>query len=311
VDLDASFGPHRRALVAHCYRITGSLADAEDAVQDAFVRAWRALPTYEGRGSMHGWLRAIATRTSLDLLERRRPRALPTTLAPAGDPTAPLPPPSAEPLYLDALADDFLADDAPGPEARITGRESVRLAFVAALQVLPPKQRGVLLLKDVVGLSAEETAEVLETTVAAVNSALQRARATLQEQRIPTYDDAPDPALLDRYVRAFESRDPDALVALLADDVAFAMPPLPLWLSGAADVRRFLDVLFAIPEMREQRFVPTRANDAPAFAIFGRDPTTGAWTPRAVHVLHVRDGRVAEIHAFLGPHRGFSIAAPT
>lgn len=289
---------HRKELIAHCYRILGSLSDAEDAVQDAMVRAWKALPAFEGRSSVRRWLYAIATRTALDVAERRRARTLPLWAGPAGSPTGPLPPPSSDVPWLEPIPDDLIADDAPGPEALLSSRESVALAFLTALQQLPARQRAALILRDVVGMSAQETAEVLETSVPAANSALQRARDTLASQ--PHAADAvADPALLARFVAAFEQQDADALIAVLKDDAALSMPPTPLWVRGSADIRAFLaGSLFPSP-MGIQKLVATRANGGPAFAVYAKGKD-GAFVAAALDVVVVREGRVAEIHAFLG-----------
>jgi len=288
---------HRRELLAHCYRILGSVHDAEDALQEALVRAWRALPAFEGRSTTRRWLYTIATRTSIDVASRRR--TLPLYAVAPADPNAPPPPPGETP-WLEPIADELLADDAPGPEAQISTRESVAFAFLTVLQTLPPRQRAALILRDVVGYSANETAEILELSVAATNSALQRARETIAAQKTVPADPRPDPGVLARFVTACETRDVDALVALLTRDAAFSMPPLPLWLQGVDAIRTFVrGTLFAMPGMREQRFVPAAANGLPAFVIYARDEQ-GVERPTALDVLVVRDGRIAEIHAFVG-----------
>ncbi len=310
-DFRARIEPHRRELLAHCYRVTGSLADADDALQEALVRAWKGLASFEGRSSFRRWLYTIATRTSLDLVDKRKARSLPLWTTEPGDPVAPPPPPLAEPLWLEPIPDDLLVDDAPGPEAVIDARESVRLAFLAALQTLPPRQRGALILKDVAGYSAEETAAALEMTVPAVNSALQRARETLASapsagargpgQRATTTAREASDVVVDRFVRAFESHDAGALAALLRADAAFSMPPMPLWIRGRDAVRAFADGLFRSPLMADVRCVPTRANGAPAFATYAR-AGDGAYHPAGLTVLTLADdGLAAALHAFVGP----------
>ena len=292
--------PHRRELLAHCYRILGALHDAEDALQDALVRAWRGLAAFEGRSTLRRWLYTIATRTSLDLAERRRARTLPLYELPPGDASSGLPPPPAEGGgWIEPIPDDLIADAAPGPEARVSARESVAFAFLAVMQTLPPRQRAAFVLRDVAGYSATETAEILELSVAATNSALQRAREALAARPAIAPDAAVDPELLARFVAACEHRDADALIALLARDVSFSMPPLPLWLSGIEQCGAFVrDVLFTVPTMRDQRLAPARANRLPALVAHARD-ASGTFVPAALDVLVVRDGRIAELHAFL------------
>ena len=291
--------PHRRELLAHCYRILGALHDAEDALQDALVRAWRGLAAFEGRSTLRRWLYTIATRTSLDLAERRRARTLPLYELAPGDAKAGPPPPAEGGGWIEPIPDELIADDTPGPEARVSARESVAFAFLAVMQTLPPRQRAAFVLRDVAGYSATETAEILELSVAATNSALQRAREALAVRPATPPDVAVDPELLARFVAACERRDADALIALLAPDAAFSMPPLPLWLHGIAQCGAFIrDVLFTVPTMRDQRLVPARANRLPALVAYARD-ASGTFVPAALDVLVVRDGRIAELHAFL------------
>ncbi len=228
--------PYRAELLAHCYRILGSLEDAEDGLQETFLRAWRRLETYEGRSSLRAWLYKVATNVCFDLLDARRgSRRLPTSLLPPGDPNRALPPASPETLWVGPFPDAWI-DQAPDvyPEARIELRESITLAFIAALQTLPGRQRAVLLLRDVMGWNAAETAQTLDMSTTAVNSALQRARDTLKHSTKrsdrPSLAALQEPlsSLLGRYVAAWEAADSAALVATLREDVRLTMPPIPV-----------------------------------------------------------------------------------
>jgi RNA polymerase sigma-70 factor (ECF subfamily) len=304
--------PFRRALFAHCYRMLGSAADAEDALQEALVRAWKGLPGFEGRSSLRSWLYRIATNTSLDVVERRPRRMLPQDRRPAlsgPDGFAPV----LDPVWVEPCPDDRLDLDEPAlgrPDARYAARESVTLAFLAALQVLPPLQRAVLLLNDVVGWSAAETAEHLATTAAAVNSALQRARATLEarfprgmpEASVTGTDDAATRELLGRYVRAWEAADLGALTGLLREDAVLTMPPMEAWFAGREAIRSFLagKILAGDGPTERFRFRAGSANGGPAFAVYARGED-GAFHPFGVQLLTLRDGLVAEIVSWLDP----------
>ena len=293
--------PHRRELLAHCYRILGAVHDAEDALQDALVRAWRGLASFEGRSTLRRWLYTIATRASLDIAEKRRARSLPLLEVAPTDVVTEFPAPATEGAWIEPIPSDVIPDDAPGPEARVSARESVAFAFLAVMQTLPPRQRAALVLRDVAGYSAIETAEILELSVAAANSALQRARDALASRPAIQPDSTIDPGLLERFITACETRDADALVALLVPDAAFSMPPFPLWVRGTDAIRAFArDVLFTVPTMRDQRLaiVPGGANGLPAVAAYARD-ATGAFAPVALDVLVIRGGKIAELHAFL------------
>jgi RNA polymerase sigma-70 factor (ECF subfamily) len=307
-------GPHRRHLQLHCYRMLGSLQDAEDAVQETFLRAWRRLETFEGRSSFRTWLYRIATNACLDALDRRPPRLLPDEYGPPGDPRRAPAPPVTEGVWLDPYPDallELLEDAEPGPEAVYDVRESVRLAFVAALQHLPPRQRAVLLLRDVLGWSAAEVAGLLEVSVVSVNSSLQRARATLSK-RAPTRDPTPaavERSLLDRYVRAWNEADVDALVALLKEDATLTMPPVPSWFRGRAAIAAFLSTTPFGEEWRGRlRVVPTGANGQPACAVYER-AEDGVDRPFAVMVLTLDGGSIAAITGFT-ERRLFPLFAP-
>lgn len=306
---EALVAPHRRAVLAHCYRMTASAADADDAAQETVIRAWKHLAGYEGRASLRGWLHAIATRVCLDLLAQRAGRRLPSfddagPSAPDGPPGAPV----FDPVWVEPMADarwcDGPMDVAEGPEARCSRRESVGLAFVAALQALPANQRAALLLQEVAGWQAAEIAEALDLSVAAVNSALQRARAALDARaprwnRKPPVPAAAEADALARYLRAWEAGDPGALAAVLREDAALAMPPVPSWYAGReAVVRFFRDVV--LPMVGAVRMARVGdVNGAPALACYKRD-AAGAWRADSLHVLAVEEGAVARVVAFLG-----------
>jgi RNA polymerase sigma-70 factor, ECF subfamily len=268
--------PYRRQLQVHCYRMLGSLHEAEDLVQETFLRAWRARERFEGRTSLRNWLYRIATNACLNALESgaKARRHMPHLYGPpaTGLPTAK---PVTEIAWLEPYPDSALpdvADEAPGPEARYEMRESIQLAFVAAIQQLPPRQRAVLLLRDVLGWSANEAAELLESSVASVNSALQRARASIetraQRSEFAEWDtaDASQRDLLARYVTAWEASDIDSLVTLLREDAVLSMPPLEEWYRGRDAIRMFLK--WGMREGRRFRLVATRANGQPAFGSY-------------------------------------------
>ncbi len=303
--------PHRAELQVHCYRMLGSLQDAEDALQETLLSAWLGLDGFEGRSSVRTWLYRIATNRCLNLLRSsaRRPVA-----------AAPLPVPPPEPTrlgevlwlqpYPDAL--EALPDQAPGPEARYESREAISLAFVTAVQLLAPNQRAVLLLRDVLGYRASETAELLGLTEDAVTSALKRARATMEAARSP--DSPPPPpaggleerAVLDRFVAAFTEHDVDALVALLTDDAWVRMPPLPFEYRGTAAVHRFFTAIDS-HWRRIDRMEPVRANGQPAWGEYVRDPVTGSLHITGVVVAGLAGDRICEITHFettLAPYFG-------
>ncbi|XVQ16086.1 sigma-70 family RNA polymerase sigma factor [Spirillospora sp. CA-255316] len=291
-------GPFRDELRAHCYRMLGSVHDAEDAVQDTLDRAWRGLARYRHRGSIRPWLYKIATNRALTLIERRGRRELPTDLSPAGAPLA-------EAAWIEPYPDRMMDRTAePGPEARVLARESVELAFVAALQHLSAPQRAALLLCDVLGYASREAAELLETTTAAVNSALQRARKTLagllpetsQQRTLDALGEAAQRELGRRYAAAWEAGDVDAIVAMLAEDAKYSMPPLAAWYEGHAGIRRFL----VEGPMRERwRFLPARANGQLAFGTYRWDGDRGAYVPAGLDLLVLRGARITEVVSFL------------
>lgn len=301
---------HRGELLAHCYRMLGSLHDAEEAVQDTLVKAWRKREDLESRAALRSWLYRIATNTCLDLLKRRRRRILPPEYGPgATDPSQPSRP-VREPIWLEPFPDALLPAAPADPEAAYMARQSVTLAFVAAIQHLPARQRAALLLRDVLGWSAAQTAEILDSSVASANSALQRARATLKTRLPETQDVAlasterladTDRALLERYVRAWEEADLSAFVALLKEDVIVSMPPDVLWFRGRRTVEAFFGARVFTAGAAGQRMVPVAANGQPAFLLYRRSSETGELVARVLMVLRLAGSEVAEITAFSDP----------
>jgi RNA polymerase sigma-70 factor (ECF subfamily) len=296
---------HRAELQVHAYRMLGSLEDAQDAVQDALLRAWRSRTTYDGRSTFRAWLYRITTNACLRILERRPRRLVPYDAGPPATLGA-RPQPPADLPWLQPYPDRLL-DEGPEPEDVVVARETIELAFLAAIQHLPPRQRAVLILRDVLDWPADDTAAVLEMSVAAANSALQRARATMQE-RLPARrldwataagaEDA-ERSLLQRYVEAFERHDASRLVALLREDVRLAMPPHPTWYEGREAVVAFCagSPLFAGGD--SVRLVPTRANRQPAFGIYRGEGADVR--PFAINVVQIESGLVADTHFFLYP----------
>ncbi|WP_238006817.1 sigma-70 family RNA polymerase sigma factor [Dactylosporangium sp. AC04546] len=302
--MTAELEAHRAELTGYCYRMLGSAFDAEDAVQEAFIRAWRGAEQFEGRSSVRSWLYRIATNVCLTMLTSAQRRVRPMDLGPAGSGTATNPgEPRPDEIWVGPAPDDRVLPERADPADVVAGRESVRLAFVAALQHLPARQRAVLILREVLAWSAQEVADLLDTSVASVNSALQRARATLAAADV-TADvhrplDDEQRALLGRYVRAFEAYDLEALTALLHEDATLSMPPLPLWLRGPADIRAWMSGTGA--GCAGSRLVPAVANGMPAF---GQYRTTGPW---ALIVLELSGGRIAGVNNFLDTARLFPL----
>jgi RNA polymerase sigma-70 factor, ECF subfamily len=302
--------PHRPGLHAHCYRMLGSLHDAEDALQDALLRAWRGLGGFAGRSSFRHWLYRIATNACLDVLARRSKRVLPVDYGPpadadAGDPGEPL----TEPIWLEPYPDEQLRleEGYAAPAARYERRETLELAFVAALQHLPPRQRAALVLREVLGFSAREVADMLGTTVASVNSALQRARKAV-EDRLPeqsqlatlrSLGDEQARELIERFVDAFEGGDIEAILELLAHDARFEMPPYPAWYRGRETIADSWLMPGAPPT--GLRYLPTRANGQLALGAYALDPRRRRYLPIALDVLTLRDRRIAAVTAFRMP----------
>ncbi|HEV8354968.1 MAG TPA: sigma-70 family RNA polymerase sigma factor [bacterium] len=300
-EFTATVEGHRREIQLHCYRMLGSLVDAEDLTQETLLRAWRRRETYAGRGSIRAWLYKIATHICLDELGRRPRRLLPQQLLPPADPSVPPAPPATEPVWLEPYPDHLLPDPMADPAARVDVQESVRLAFLTALQMLPPRQRAVLILRDVLGFDARETAGLLEFTVSAVNSLLHRARATMTKRYHPqeTPPDDRVQELLRRYVSAWESANVEGLIALLREDARFAMPPSPAWYSGRDAIAAFATAsVFSGPGRWRMR--RTRANAQPALAVYVAE---AGGLPRAagIQVLMFEGDRIAEATTFMDP----------
>jgi RNA polymerase sigma-70 factor (ECF subfamily) len=299
--------PYRRELQLHCYRMLGSYFEAEDLVQETFLRAWRARERFEGRTSFRNWLYRIATNACLNALASRpkSPRVLTDT---SGSPADAFPEaPATDIAWLEPYPDsmlDGIADAMPGPDARYEMRESVRLAFVAAIQQLPPRQRAVLLLRDVLGWSALETAQLLDVSVAAANSALQRARATLgrhypdEQLGEQLAVDARQRALLDRYVHAWEDADLDGFVALLRDDALLTMPPYREWYRGRQAIRGFFAWVWRTSSAGPFLLVPTAANGQRAYAQYDPSPNGQEWRAHALQVLTQQEDALAELTVF-------------
>ncbi len=295
--------PHHHSLLAHCYRFTGSYFDAEDILQEVFLRAWRKLHTFAGRSSFRTWLYSIATHACLDFLRKEERRALPSEFYPPANPDAPFAEASPDAAWLEPLPDTVISREHLSPEARYARRESVRLALMIALQTLSPQQRAVWLLREVLGFSASEAAAILETTVSSINSALYRARAVLEGRVTLEASSAPveESDFLLRYQQAWENADVDALVGLLKTEAQFVMPPSPSWYAGRAAIQRMLEKwLFAGEAAGRWRLFPTQANGQPAFVFYQRQPD-GSGRFFGVHVLTLEGNRVAQITHFLQP----------
>ena len=300
---------HRAQLHAHCYRLLGSLHDAEDAFQETLLRAWRGLSGFAGQSSVRTWLYRIATNACLDAIARRPKRVLPIDFGPPTAPRIDPGEPLVESVWVEPYPDEELGleDGYAAPEARYEQREAIELAFVAALQHLPARQRAVLILRDVLGFSAREVSESLETTVASVNSALQRARKAVDE-RLPeqsqqvtlrSLGDERIRDLVEAYVDAWARGDVDALRALLAEDAVFSMPPWASWWRGRETIAGFAKT--AVEFCAEARAVPTRANGQPAIAYYGLDAETGTYRASAIDVVTLEGALIKEITAFVTP----------
>jgi RNA polymerase sigma-70 factor, ECF subfamily len=300
--------PYRGQLHAHCYRMLGSLHDAEDAIQEVSLRAWRALDRFEGRSSLKSWLYTIATNTCLNQIEKRPKRVLPIDYGPAADPHGGPGEPVVESVWVEPYPDELIGveDGLAGPEARYEQREAIELAFVAALQLLPANQRAVLILREVLGFSAQEVADALDTTVASVNSALQRARKAVEERApersqqatLRELGDERIKELVERYVDAWEHGDVDTVMDMLADDACFAMPPLASWFSGREGIRTFLEG-WPLSGTWRWRPIPARANGQPALAFYIWDDGEQAYLPFALNVLTFRGDKISDVTAFV------------
>jgi len=309
-DVDIQLERYRTELTGYCYRMLGSAFEAEDAVQETMVRAWKAYDRFEGRSALRSWLYRIATNVCLDMLGASQRRARPMDLGPSSTADAALRPPLPETVWLGPVPDDRVLPESGDPAELAVARESVRLAFVAALQHLPAHQRAVLILREVLSWSASETAELLETTVASVNSALQRARATLTDVGVPATDtlnsmDSDQLALLARYVDAFERYDLDSLTSLLREDATLSMPPLDLWLRGPEQIRAWM--LGTGRGCRGSRLVPTAANGTPAFGQYRPSASGAGHEPWALVVIEASGGQITGINSFLDTERLFPL----
>ncbi|HWC84946.1 MAG TPA: sigma-70 family RNA polymerase sigma factor [Solirubrobacteraceae bacterium] len=304
----ALIGPRRGELHAHCYRMLGSVHDAEDALQDALLRAWRALARFEGRSSLRSWLYTIATNACLDQIGRRPKRVLPIDYAPATDPHVGPGEPVVESVWIEPYPDEILGieDGFDAPAASYERREGVELAFIAALQHLPATQRAVLILREVLGFSAKEVAESLQTTTASVNSALQRARAAVEE-RVPEQSqqatlralgDDEVRAIVDRYVDAWERTDVEAFAAMLTEDATFAMPPLASWYQGREGIAIWASKS-PLNGVWRWRVVRTTANGQPALGFYAWNDEAQTYLPFALNVLSFRGREISDVTAFI------------
>jgi RNA polymerase sigma-70 factor (ECF subfamily) len=289
-------------LLVHCYRILGSVEDAEDGLQVTLMRAWRRMDQIRDRSALRAWLYKIATNVSLDMLKTRKVRSMPHLTHSSADPQNRLPAPDAEFAWIDPLPDFYLADYSINPEQQHEVLENVSLAFLVVLQQLPGRQRAVLLLRDVLDWKAKEVASALEMTVAAVNSTLQRARANLRQYRNqpvedPNFEDELD--LLTKYVRAWETADIKGLMALIHADAKLTMPPLPVWYYGRSDIQTFFNrSVFAGRKPGDFKLVASRSNGNPAFAVFQRDES-GEHRLAALHILTIQNHQIIQLDDFL------------
>jgi RNA polymerase sigma-70 factor (ECF subfamily) len=309
-ELESGFEQHRSELTAYCYRMLGSPFEAEDAVQDTFIRAWRGFDRFEGRAALRSWLYRIATNVCLDMLNGRERRARPMDLGPAREPVESNLSTLPEVTWIEPMPDGLVIPEGDPAEVAVA-RETVRLAFVAALQHLPPRQRAVLILCEVLRWKASEVAELLDTSVASVNSALQRARATLDASNMSAADPVPQldesgRELLARYVQAFEAYDIEALTSLIHEDATQSMPPYDLWLSGRDDIFRWW--LGPGIGCRGSRVIATvAANGSPAFGQYKPSDSGSGYDPWALQVLELSGGRIVELTFFLDTERVFPL----
>lgn len=312
-EFSTSTEPYRRELQAHCYRMLGSVQDAEDLVQETLLRAWQRRATYAGRASVRAWLYKIATNLCLDALARHKRRTLPSRRQPAADLHEPIPADLNEPIWLEPLPDALLAPIETMPEHRFLARETINLAFLALLQGLPPRQRAVLLLRDVLEWQASEVADLLDLTIPAVKSLLFRARRTLADQgdgavidpaSAPASDERAMDALYQRYTTAWEMADIDGLVALLKEDATFSMPPIPAWYQGRATIGSLVaQTVFRGDAQGRWRLQPTRANGQPAFGVYrvGEENGIRVYQAYGIQVLTVAGLLIADIITFRVP----------
>jgi RNA polymerase sigma-70 factor, ECF subfamily len=301
-NLELELERYRKELTAYCYRMLGSTFEAEDAVQETMVRAWRSIDRFEGRSSLRSWLHRIATNVCLDMLSGSQRRARPMDLSEPKTADGPLGSVMPEATWIQPMPDSSILPESDDPADLAVERDTIRLAFVAALQHLPPRQRAVLILREVLRWKATEVAELLDTTVASVNSALQRARTTLSESDLTTSeplqpDDEEQRKLLARYVDAFERYDLDSLTSILHEDATLSMPPYALWLRGRAEIRAWF--LGQGIGCRGSRLVPTEANGSPAFGQYRQSKSGQGHDPWALQVIEASGGQVVGINSFL------------
>jgi RNA polymerase sigma-70 factor (ECF subfamily) len=309
-ELEPLLEEHRGELTGYCYRMLGSAFEAEDAVQETMVRAWRALDRFQGRSSLRSWLYRIATNVCLDMIGQRERRAMPMDMGPAADPVVEHLKPLQESAFVEPIPDALVRGAGGDPADHAVARETLRLAFVAALQHLPPRQRAVLILREVLQWQASEVSQLLDTSVQSVNSSLQRARATIAGKRITDAEpllphDERQRELLGRYLAAFERYDMEALTALLAEDATQCMPPYDMWLHGRDDLMTW----WFGPGIgcKGSRLVPTVANGLPAFGQYRPSGPGGAHEPWALQILELRDGAIVGFTAYLDTARMFPL----
>lgn len=311
---------HRHELHVHCYRMMGSLQDAEDMVQETFLRAWRLRGTFEGRASFRAWLYKIATNNCLDALKKRPQRSVPFTRQAVSTLAEPIPPPVMEAIWLEPYPDELLSQGSDSPEESFTARENITIAFITALHLLPPRQRAVLILRDVLDWQAKEVSELLDMTVPAVKSALYRARSTLADHRNAIYAETETNHILDDmvqvllhdYVNAWETADINALLRLLKEDATFSMPPIPSWYRGRDVIRGLTAItVFSGQAQGRWRLLPTHANCQPAFGLYRQSEATYVYNAYGIQVLTF-DGRlIADITTFRNPSLFCHFKLPT
>jgi RNA polymerase sigma-70 factor, ECF subfamily len=300
--------PHRAELQAHCYRMMGSVQDAEDMVQEAFLRAWRRRETYENRASLRAWLYKIATNACLDALKKRPRRAVPITYQPVSSLAEPIPASIMEPIWLEPYPDELLPAYQGSPESHFSTQENIKLAFITALHLLPPRQRAVLILRDVLDWEASEVADTLEMTIPAVKSALHRARNTLgnqdlhpESEGLPTLDETLQARLHD-YVNAWETANIPALMRLLKEDVTFSMPPIPSWYHGQAEIGSLIGkTIFSGDAHGRWHLLPTRANHQIAFGLYRQTETKDRYNGYGIQVLTFEGYQITDITTFRDP----------
>jgi len=302
--------PHRRELHVHCYRMVGSVHDAEDLVQETFLRAWRRRETYEGRASLRAWLYKIATNLCLDSLEKRPRRLLPITRQAVSTFDEPIPPAVTEPIWLEPFPDDRLPSSDGNPEISFSVRENITVAFIAALHLLPPRQRAVLIMRDVLEWQASEVSELLGLTVPAVKSALHRARSTLathvhavgaEGMTAPLLDEVSQ-TQLNRYVVAWETADVESLMALLKEEATFSMPPIPSWYRGRDNIGKLVSrTVFSGNASGRWHLLPTHANRQPAFGLYQRDDVKRLYSAYGIQVVAFDAGQISDITTFRNP----------